>query len=222
MNRGLSDAIDQWEQRRGHEVEAAIRDRLQTLWQLWATYGRSMNLTGSLEPEALLSHVVDGLDTAWCVRMAGAPLKAEWLDVGSGGGFPGLVVVATDWFRLTLVEPRQKRAAFLELAIHAIELESTKCLRMRIERSTWSKESLSGGIKANRTTFCVASARAVFAPGEWLDLGINVVEEGGHVVIHLPFGADAANLGVVDAEVEGPHGIIAAIRVPEKSEDVGV
>ena len=222
MNRGLTEAIDQWEGRRGHDVEAGVRDRLQTLWQLWVGYGRSMNLTGSLQPEALVGHVVDGLDTAWCARTAGAPLEGSWLDVGSGGGFPGLVVAATDWFRVTLVEPRQKRAAFLELAIRAIKTESTVCIRTRIERSTWRQELLSEDIERDRTSFCVASARAVFAPEAWLGLGINVVEAGGHVVMHLPTGAVAAELGVVDAEVESSRGIIAAIRVPEKSEEARI
>lgn len=47
-----------------------------------------------------------------------APLAAQgrWLDLGSGAGFPGIALAA--WYpeaAVTLVERRQKRAAFLEV-----------------------------------------------------------------------------------------------------------
>ena len=39
----------------------------------------------------------------------GPPEPAEWIDLGSGAGFPGLVVAALSCHRVTLVESRRLR-----------------------------------------------------------------------------------------------------------------
>ncbi|SEN54433.1 16S rRNA (guanine527-N7)-methyltransferase [Sphingomonas gellani] len=54
-------------------------------------------------------HVVDSLQLALFSEQSGA-----WLDVGTGGGFPGMVVaLCRSGDRTVLVEPRRKRADFL-------------------------------------------------------------------------------------------------------------
>jgi 16S rRNA (guanine527-N7)-methyltransferase len=45
-----------------------------------------------------------------------------WLDIGSGAGFPGLVVAALSSRTVLLVEPRRKRADFLKDAAEALGL----------------------------------------------------------------------------------------------------
>ena len=60
------------------------------------------------------------------------------LDVGSGGGFPGLVLAAvTEGVEWTLLEPRLKKWAFLKQAIRRMELP-VKCLNVRLEDSATS------------------------------------------------------------------------------------
>ncbi len=61
-------------------------------------------------------HVLDSLRSV--VEMAGTTLS---LDLGSGAGLPGLVVaIALPGASVTLVERRQKRAAFLEMAVREL------------------------------------------------------------------------------------------------------
>ena len=56
----------------------------------------------------------------------------QLLDIGSGGGFPGLVLAAAaPAFRVTLVEPRQRKAAFLQTVIRKTALPCT-CLNGRV------------------------------------------------------------------------------------------
>jgi 16S rRNA (guanine527-N7)-methyltransferase len=92
-------------------------------------------------------HVLDAL--------RGAPLlpvpAGSVCDLGSGAGLPGIpVAIARRDAALTLVESRRKRAAFLELAVEALELVNAIVRRARIE-------DLPAG------TFDVCLARA-FAP----------------------------------------------------------
>lgn len=74
-------------------------------------------------------HVADSLQLA-----ALAPLDAVWCDIGSGGGFPGLVIAAAMRDRtlapagtghIHLVEAKSRKAAFLREASRAAELPVT-------------------------------------------------------------------------------------------------
>lgn len=55
--------------------------------------------------------------------LAVIPQQAAVLDVGSGGGFPAIpIAIARPDLRMTLAEPRQKKAAFLERVILSLGL----------------------------------------------------------------------------------------------------
>ncbi|NRA01391.1 MAG: 16S rRNA (guanine(527)-N(7))-methyltransferase RsmG [Myxococcales bacterium] len=72
-------------------------------------WGRRVNLVGSTSPDALQVHVSDALGVVDAL-----PAGARVVDLGSGAGFPGipLALVRPD-LRLTLVEIRERRVAFL-------------------------------------------------------------------------------------------------------------
>ena len=54
-------------------------------------------------------HIVDSLQ----LLAHGAERPGEWIDVGSGAGFPGMVVAVAGRRPVVLIEPRKRRAAFL-------------------------------------------------------------------------------------------------------------
>lgn len=60
-------------------------------------------------------HIVD---SAQLLRFA--PEDGDWLDLGSGAGFPGLIVPILSNRRVILVESRAKRIDFLERAIEML------------------------------------------------------------------------------------------------------
>ena len=75
-------------------------------------------------------HVLDCLRAAAVVR----PGDKDAYDLGSGAGLPGLVLaVALPDLRLTLVETRRRRAAFLELAVERLGLRNAAVAVSRIE-----------------------------------------------------------------------------------------
>ncbi len=66
------------------------------------------------------------------------PAGSRLLDVGSGAGFPGLVLAAADpSLEVTLVEGRQRKWAFLEAARRAASLSCT-CLNARVGEASES------------------------------------------------------------------------------------
>lgn len=66
-------------------------------------------------------HILDSVQLAWLAD----GLTGTWLDIGSGGGFPGLVVGILRNTPTILIEPRAKRAAFLRQAVDVLELEGS-------------------------------------------------------------------------------------------------
>ena len=78
-----------------------------------------MNLIApSTEPVLWTRHIADSLQL-----LALAPAARTWVDLGSGGGFPGLVIACaladTPGARVDLVESNAKKAAFLRDAVRA-------------------------------------------------------------------------------------------------------
>ncbi|MGV8952093.1 MAG: 16S rRNA (guanine(527)-N(7))-methyltransferase RsmG [Cypionkella sp.] len=71
-------------------------------------------------------HILDSAQLLYC-----APAGAEkWCDIGSGGGFPGIVIaiIAQSEYpalRVTLVESDQRKAVFLRQASRELDLEVT-------------------------------------------------------------------------------------------------
>lgn len=57
------------------------------------------------------------------------------VDIGSGGGFPGIVLAtAASHLKVTLVEPKQKKWAFLSTCIRRCGLLSCQAVNARVER----------------------------------------------------------------------------------------
>lgn len=95
----------------GVALDAAARERMRQHYQLLIRWNRRMNLTRVVEPEqAAGRHFGESL-----AFLAAKP--DEWssaVDVGSGAGFPGLVLAAAYPGRsITLLEPVGKKAVFL-------------------------------------------------------------------------------------------------------------
>jgi 16S rRNA (guanine527-N7)-methyltransferase len=75
-------------------------------------------------------HVLDSLRAAALVD----PADRVAVDLGSGAGLPGIVVaIAGPHLRVHLVEPKQRRVAFLELAVERLRLTNVSVIACRTE-----------------------------------------------------------------------------------------
>ncbi len=94
-----------------------------------ARWARVHNLTAVRDPAEMVPvHLLDSLALLPLVR--GETLA----DIGSGGGLPGLplAIAQPDW-AVTLIEPRAKRALFLQHVARMLELPNVTVERARAE-----------------------------------------------------------------------------------------
>jgi 16S rRNA (guanine527-N7)-methyltransferase len=103
-------------------------------------WNKAINLTAIVDPKKIIiKHFVDSLVGLVATDF---PKNGMVLDVGSGGGLPGipLKIVRSD-IRLTLVEPTQKKCSFLNSVIGLLKLQDVSTFCGTIEQ--YAKQPLS-------------------------------------------------------------------------------
>lgn len=90
------------------------------------------NITGAKTKEDIVKNIIDSLIPTTFVDK-----PKSMLDVGTGAGFPGLIL-AIIWedTKTTLAEPLNKRASFLRYMIQDLELNSCEVFKNRVEKLT--------------------------------------------------------------------------------------
>ena len=139
---------------RSFDVPRETMERLEAFEALLREENERQNLVSKASLEQFwLRHVAD---SAQLIRFAPSP-TASWVDLGSGAGFPGLVVALLHEGAVTLIEERRLRIDFLHRAAQVLGVVA-EIVGARVERAPARK-------------YDVISARA-FAPlGRLLDLG---------------------------------------------------
>ena len=101
-------------------LSEAQHDQLSRFEWLLRTKGLPLGLVSQGDATRLWErHIVDSLRALSCLPKA----PAKILDVGSGAGLPGIpVAIARGDCSIFLIEPRARRAAFLELVKEALAL----------------------------------------------------------------------------------------------------
>lgn len=169
------------------------------------SWGAVTNLVSAADRERLWSrHVADSLQLA---VLAGDGPKT-WIDIGSGAGFPGLVVaIARPETAMTLVESNRKKAAFLLRAAADCPASLTKVTVKPVRA-----ESLRGDGAGEK--FDVVSARALAPLHKLLPLAAPFF--GPSTVGLFPKGRDA------DSEIDAVSAYRFALeRTPSRTDPDG-
>jgi 16S rRNA (guanine527-N7)-methyltransferase len=96
------------------------RDRIARFLTELDRWRRTVNLTGRLSSEELVSHALES--TCGCGLL---PPGSRVVDIGTGGGFPGVpLALCRPDLSVTWLEPREKRAAFLRHLTRALPVEN--------------------------------------------------------------------------------------------------
>jgi len=96
-------------------------------------WNKAINLTAIIDPkEIIIKHFVDSLTALVATSF---PQNCVVLDVGSGGGFPGipLKIVRSD-MRLVLIEPVLKKCSFLNSVVGLLKLHDVSTFNGTIEQ----------------------------------------------------------------------------------------
>lgn len=147
--------------------------RYQALLEDWNT---RMNLTGDAAFETVLDRHISDCLAALQVPEA-FPANARVIDVGSGAGFPGMVLaIARPDLRFTLLDSLNKRITFLDAVIQELGLANVETLHAR-------SEDAARDIKL-REKFDIAAARAVSSLPVLYELLLPFVRIGGKTVCY--------------------------------------
>lgn len=136
-------------------------------------WNEKINLTAAKGPEeVLLRHVLDSL-----VPLAYLSGVTRLLDVGPGGGFPGIPIkIFRPELFVVLVEARRKKAAFIQHVVARLDLRGIEVVWARL-----------GDEEVNRqfadTPFDAIITRATFPGAKILKLGLPVLRPGGTILL---------------------------------------
>jgi 16S rRNA (guanine527-N7)-methyltransferase len=116
----------------GIALDDAQRARLAAFVALLAKWNRTYNLTAIRDADRMLTHHL--LDALSVLPHLPARAGLRVLDVGSGGGIPGipLAIARPDW-HLVLVDSNHKKVAFMTQAMIELKLANVEAHAVRVE-----------------------------------------------------------------------------------------
>ncbi len=132
-----------------------------------------VNLTAIKEPEeVLLKHFLDSLSL---LAVYDQP-EARILDIGSGAGFPGLILkIARPEWHITSLEATGKKVAFQQYIIETLSLDGVVTIHARAEEMAQKQEY--------RSRFDMVTARAVAALPALLEYSAPYCRVGGEIIL---------------------------------------
>jgi 16S rRNA (guanine527-N7)-methyltransferase len=154
------------------ELDDEALNRLFVYFKELKHWSRKINLIAkkATDREILEKHFLDSLTLLPLLEGE----KPHLLDIGTGAGFPGLVCkAAKPELQLTLVEPRQKRVAFLSHITRTLQLAEVSILDCRAEDEAMLPSD--GG-------FSHITSRAVTEVKEFLDMSSRFMKYGVQVI----------------------------------------
>jgi 16S rRNA (guanine527-N7)-methyltransferase len=142
--------------------------------RLLLAWNAAINLTAIRDPaEVAVRHVVDSLTAVALLQARGVD---RFIDLGSGGGFPGIpLAAALPADRAVLVDSIGKKVRFLTTVIDAVGLAE------QVAAEAARSESLAAS-PTDRGRWPAVTARAVASVGELVELALPLIRPGGILV----------------------------------------
>lgn len=154
-------------------------------------WNKVYNLTALRHPDEMLSHhLIDSLTAVGPLLRhlqvvygpSGAPASGEpvpVLDVGSGGGLPGVVLaICVPQVHVTCVDAVNKKAAFIQQVAASLRLPNLKGLHARVETVQGGFAVVTSRAFASLQDFTTWSRPALATGGVWMAMkGKHPVEE---------------------------------------------
>jgi 16S rRNA (guanine527-N7)-methyltransferase len=135
-------------------------------------WNRKFNLTAITHPkEIALKHFLDSLVPARFI-----PDNARMMDIGSGGGFPGIPLkILKPSLSVLLIDGTRKKVNFLKHVLRILKLEDIEAHQIRAENlgrdATCSK------------LFDIIISRALSAPDAFVRMALPLLTEAGTIIV---------------------------------------
>ena len=169
-------------------------------------------LLAEAERQSLIARSTFG--TVWSRHIADsaqlvplAPESGRWVDIGSGGGLPGIVVTILRNAPLVMVEPRRKRVEFLRAACDALGLshvsvEQTNAQNVKVEAAVVSARAVSNLSDLFTWTSGIVSRETLFLlpRGENAVSDLAIVQRAWHGAFHVEHSLTDPAAGIVVAQ----------------------
>lgn len=197
----------------GFKVSETVYARLAQLVELLLAENRRVNLTAARNPAQLWrAHVCDSLALLPLVHEHAA---GDVLDLGSGGGFPGLpLACACPDVEVTLLDATRKKVDAVRRIIQAMRLPNA--------RAVWGRAETLARDPAYRERFDAVAARAVAALPVLLEYAAGFARPGGHCWLFksaAATGAEQAAAASAAASCCLEHVDTCRYRLPGESDD---
>ena len=144
--------------------------KLEEYYQILVEENKKYNLTAITEKEQVyLKHFYDSL----CIIKI-IDLKNQYLlDIGTGAGFPGLVLkIVFPELKIDLLDSTNKRCLFLQMVIDKLQLKNVKVINARAEEYA----------KDNKELYDIVTSRAVAPLKHLLEYSIPTLKINGNFI----------------------------------------
>jgi len=166
----------------GMTLSDAQGEKLAAFHALVKEWNAKINLVSRKDIDNLLAnHILDSL--ASIPALSADPTRSEVMDLGPGGGFPGIPLkICLPHIKLTCLEATQKKARFIELAAKELNLSDVLVIARHSQEAQKDKSLL------NRYDF--VTARAVAELKELVKISFPFLKVGGKLLAYKSSKAD--------------------------------
>jgi 16S rRNA (guanine527-N7)-methyltransferase len=163
-------------------IEQSEFEMLELFADQMAESNEKYNLTGLRDPvDIRKKHFLDSIS---CIPAIKGLKKGKAIDVGTGAGFPGLILkILMSEMDITLVDSVGKKTAFLEMIVRELELDGVEVITDRAEEL--------GQDPIKRESYDLVFARALAKMPVMLEYLLPLAAVGGYVIAQR--GTDTLN-----------------------------
>lgn len=162
--------LRQGAQQLGLSLDEAQLGQLIDYLELLQKWNKVYNLTAVRDAaEMVTHHLLDSLAAVAPLRRQSGGRPASLLDVGSGGGLPGVVfAICCPEIRVDCVDTVAKKAAFLQQVAATLALSNLRGLHARVESLSGPYDIVCSRAFASLVDFVNRSSGALAGEGVWL------------------------------------------------------
>jgi 16S rRNA (guanine527-N7)-methyltransferase len=192
--------IEAWARANAQEITDAQWDALAAFKARVLEVNKHMNLTAITDDEGFaVKHIIDSF-----TLLPFLPRDASVIDIGSGAGFPGLVLrIMRDDLKITLLDSLRKRVNFLRETASELGFDDVECIHARAEE--------------HRESYDICTARAVSRLDKLVGYALPLVKKDG-VFLAMKGHDVAEEIENAKAALKKFGGVVESVNIVEIAE----